>query len=32
VVESLGTLISNIGDYPGREYQELKKRVLGSVK
>jgi hypothetical protein len=30
VVESLATLVSNIGDYQDREYQELKKRVLAA--
>jgi hypothetical protein len=30
VVESLATLVSNIKDFRGREYQELKKRVLAA--
>jgi hypothetical protein len=30
VVESLATLVGNIGNYQGREYQELKKRVLAA--
>jgi hypothetical protein len=30
VVESLGTLVGSIEDYKGREYQELKKRVLAA--
>jgi hypothetical protein len=30
VVESLATLINNIGDYTGRVYQELEKRVLAA--
>jgi hypothetical protein len=30
VVESLPTLVSNIGNFQGREYQELKRRVLAS--
>jgi hypothetical protein len=28
IVQSLASLINNIGDYPCREYQELKTRVL----
>jgi hypothetical protein len=30
VVESLATLVGNIGNFPGREYQELKRRVLAA--
>jgi hypothetical protein len=30
VVESLAALVSNIGNYQGREYQELKRRVLAA--
>jgi hypothetical protein len=30
VVESLPALVGNIGNYPGREYQELKRRVLAA--
>jgi hypothetical protein len=30
VVESLAALVGNIGNYPGREYQELKRRVLAA--
>jgi hypothetical protein len=30
VMESLATLVSNIEDYRGQEYQELKKRVLAA--
>jgi hypothetical protein len=30
VMESLATLVGNISDYKGREYQELKKRVLAA--
>jgi hypothetical protein len=30
VVESLATLVGNIGNYQGREYQELKRRVLAA--
>jgi hypothetical protein len=30
VVESLAALVGSIGDYQGREYQELKKRVLAA--
>jgi hypothetical protein len=30
VVESLATLVNNIGNFQGREYQELKRRVLAA--
>jgi hypothetical protein len=30
IVESLATLVGNIGNYQGREYQELKRRVLAA--
>jgi hypothetical protein len=30
VVESLAALVGNIGNFPGREYQELKRRVLAA--
>jgi hypothetical protein len=30
VVESLAALVGNIGNFPGREYQELERRVLAA--